>query len=173
MKIICSYCLIEIGEKEPLSNDAVSHGMCKSCYANFREQIRGVPLGKYLDRFEAPVLIVNQDRRMVAANKMATVMTGKPEKDLVGLLGGEVMECARARLPEGCGHTVHCVACGIRNAVTATMETGEPQVRVPVQLVQENRKLQMVLSTEKIGTLICIIVESFLAKYVPPALATG
>ena len=31
MKIRCGWCSIDMGEKEPLSSNAISHGMCQSC----------------------------------------------------------------------------------------------------------------------------------------------
>ena len=69
------------------------------------------------------------------------------------------MECVYARLPEGCGRTTHCLACSIRNTVMATMESGEPQMQVPVNLRRESKEIEMVISTEKIGSFVRIIIE--------------
>ena len=38
------------------------------------------------------------------------------------------MECVYSRHPGGCGKTVHCEACAIRDSVTKTYRTGEPVV---------------------------------------------
>ena len=160
MKVICSYCRKKMGEKEPFNDDRVSHCMCQECYGYYQEQINGLSLDKFLGRFEAPVLIVDKDGRIVAANKMAETMTGKSQREISGLLGGEVMECAYARLPEGCGQTVHCVACTIRRTVMAAMESGEPQMHIPVKLRQEDREIAMIISTEKIGSLVRIVIEN-------------
>ena len=160
MKVICSYCRKEMGEKEPLDDHRISHGMCQECHDHYQKQISGLSLDKFLDRFEAPVLIVDENGRIVAANKMVGTMTGKSQREIFGLLGGEVMECAYARLPEGCGGTVHCVACTIRNTVMAAMERGEPQMHVPVKLRQEDIEIAMIISTEKIGSLVRIIIEN-------------
>jgi PAS domain-containing protein len=149
-----------MGEKEPFDDDRVSHGMCKECLDYYQSQINGLSIDKFLDRFEVPVLIVNEDGRIVAANKIAETMTGKSQSEVFGLLGGEVMECAYARLPEGCGGTVHCEACTIRNAVMAAMEKGESQMHVPVKLRQEDKEIAMVISTEKIGSLVRIVIEN-------------
>ena len=160
MKVICSYCRKKMGEKEPLNDDSVSHSMCQECYDYYKGQVNGLSLDKYLDKFEAPVLIVDKDNRIVAANKMVETMTGRSHRDVFGLLGGEVMECEYARLPEGCGKTAHCVACTIRINVMAAMESGEPQMHVPVKLLQEDIEIEMVISTEKIGSLVRIVIES-------------
>ena len=160
MKVICSYCNKNMGEKEPFDDDSASHGICKECLDYYQSQINGLSLDKFLDRFKTPVLIVDEHGRAVAANKMAETMTGKSQSEIFGLLGGEVMECAYARLPEGCGRTVHCVACTIRNTVMAAMEKGKPQMHVPVKLRQEGREIAMVISTEKIGSLVRIVIEN-------------
>jgi transcriptional regulator with PAS, ATPase and Fis domain len=149
-----------MGEKEPFNNDSISHSMCPECYDYYQEQIKGLSLDKFLDKFEAPVLIVDADGRIVAANEMVGAMTDRSYHEVFGLLGGEVMECAYARLPEGCGQTVHCVACTIRNAVMAAMQSGEPQKHIPVKLQQADREIKMVISTEKIGSLVRIVIEN-------------
>jgi len=161
VKVICSYCRKKIGEKEPINDDSVSHGMCQECYDYYKEQVNGLPLDQFLDRFEVPLLVVDKNVRIVAANKMFEKMTGRSHRDIFGLLGGEVMECAYARLPEGCGETVHCLACSIRNTVMAAMESGEPQMQVPVKLRRESKEIGMVISAEKIGSFVRIIIENF------------
>jgi PAS domain-containing protein len=160
VKVICSYCRKEIGIKKPLDDDSVSHGICKECIDYYQKQINGLSLNQYLDRFEIPVFIADDHGRIVAANNMAETMTGKSPSEIFGLLGGEVMECAYARLPEGCGETVHCAACSIRRTVMAAMESGEPQMHVPVKLHQEDREIEMIISTEKIGSFVRIVIEN-------------
>ena len=160
MRVVCSYCKKEMGKKEPFSDETVSHTICPDCFHYFEEQVDGLPLDRYLDKFDAPILIVDSQARVVAANKMAEDVTGKTGRESFGLLGGEVMECAYARLPEGCGKTVHCEACTIRNTVMAAMESGEPQMHVPVKLKQADREVEMTISTDKIDGLVRIVIES-------------
>ena len=117
MRVICSYCRKRIGEKEPFNDNTTSHGMCKECFNYFMEQIKGLSLDKYLDKFETPVLIVNKDCRVVASNEIARNVTGKSQNEVFGLLNGEAMECVYARLPEGCGNVIHCETCAIRNTL--------------------------------------------------------
>jgi PAS domain-containing protein len=162
MKVICSYCRKEMHEKEPFNDDSLTHGICEECYDYFKGQIKGLSLDELIDKFEAPVLVVDEDGRIVAANKMAENITGRgrSHRDLIGLLGGEIMECVYARLPEGCGNTDHCLACTIRNTVMAAMETGEPQLHVPVKLYRKDKEIEMVISTEKIFSLVRIVIEN-------------
>ena len=93
MKILCSYCRKDMGEKMPLKDRRISHSMCSECQDYFLKQIEGLPLNKYLENFEFPVLIINADSRIIASNQAAEKMTGKPSKKITGFLGGEVMEC--------------------------------------------------------------------------------
>ena len=35
MIILCAWCQINMGEKEPIENKNITHGMCKKCGDNF------------------------------------------------------------------------------------------------------------------------------------------
>lgn len=149
-----------MGEKGPFDDDSVSHSICSECFNYFEEQINGLSFERYLDKFEAPIMIVDADGRILASNKMAEKMTGKSQREVFGLLGGEAMECAYARLPEGCGKTVHCETCTIRRIVMKAMDSGEPQLHVHVTLKQADREIKMIISTEKIDELVRIVIEN-------------
>ena len=32
MKIVCAWCKKDLGEKKPLKDKAITHGMCQACY---------------------------------------------------------------------------------------------------------------------------------------------
>jgi hypothetical protein len=110
-----------------------SHGICEGCLNNFEFQ-QGVPLQRYLDSILLPVIVVDRHVMVKAANRTACEALCKDPTEMVQHLAGNVFECAHARLPEGCGNTVHCSGCAIRRSVTRTYETGEPQTRVPAML---------------------------------------
>lgn len=159
MRVICSYCRAELAPKEPLEDDAVTHTMCPECLDHFGRQAEGWSLGELLDQFDVPVLAVDCDGRAIAANQATADMVGKSRRELFGLLGGDLMECAYARLPGGCGKTIHCKACAIRNAVEKTMETGSPQMSVPAYLNQADGRVNMRISTSRIPTGVVLIIE--------------
>lgn len=160
MRVVCSYCTADMGTKGSRESDAVvSHGICAACYAYFKRQWDGLTLGEYLDDVDGPVLVVDQDGRTVAANQAMADMLGKSERDMFGLLGGEVMECQYARLPGGCGKTVRCKACTIRNAVNHTRETGESRIKIPANVDRSSGRIDLVISTEKIGEMVRVIIE--------------
>jgi hypothetical protein len=123
--------------------------MCPSCYEHFKRQFTGQTLGEYLDRFDLPVLAVDEEGRILASNQKMAERLGRSNRDIFGLLGGEAMECARALLPGGCGKTLHCDVCTIRMTVKATRETGEPQVEVPAYITRNNGQREpLLISTE-------------------------
>lgn len=162
MKTICSICRKTIAEKEPCTDNTVHYGMCEECHNEFKKQVKDLSIDKLIDNFETPVVVVDEDCRIVAANKMAGNINGlgKSERDYHGLLGGEVLECEYAYLPEGCGKTPHCVACTLRNTITASMETGKPQLNVPIKLKNKDGEIKLNISTEKIFSLVRVTVES-------------
>jgi hypothetical protein len=160
MKIVCSYCEAHLGHKEPLDDPSVSHGMCVPCLDHFRRQWRGLSLSEYLDDFTSPVVVVDGSGRTIAANRPMGEWLGRGTEEMAGLLGGEALECVNARKPGGCGKTVHCRTCAIRNSVRATFETGQPCVRVPASLVRAQGELRLLVTTCKRGPVVQVVVET-------------
>jgi ferredoxin len=96
---------------------------------------------------------------VVAINSTACRMLGREAGEVVGLLGGEALECGRSRLPGGCGKTVHCSTCAIRNTVTATHRTGQAMTRVPARLRRSDGVLDLLVSTQVEGKLVRVTIE--------------
>lgn len=159
MKVICSYCRKKLPDKEPFDSDETSHGMCKECYIHFSKQWLGLELGEYLDQFDSAVMAVDQDARIIGANLSMAKMLDMEDRDIFGLLGGEVLECQYAKLPEGCGNTVHCKTCTIRNAITHTLKTGESMRNIPAFLDGAENNNNMIISTVKEDDFVCITVK--------------
>jgi len=158
MRKVCSFCLAECGPAGT-EEDAVSHGMCAACYAHFVPQWEGLTLAEYLDRFEVPVVVVEGNWRFQAVNAAFVRLYGIDSRAGLGLLGGEAMECVHARLPGGCGRTVHCQTCAIRRTVTRALATGEPQVGVPATLARDAGEVALRLSAEPRGALVVLRIE--------------
>jgi PAS domain-containing protein len=137
MRLICAWCNKEIGHVEngPLPDAAISHGICKACADNMTFQ-RGISLQQYIDSIPVPVFVVDDEVVVKAANAKAREVLGKDALGMQGYRGGDVFECSHARLPEGCGRTIHCSGCAIRRSVTRTFKTGESLSMVPATLSQ-------------------------------------
>ncbi len=159
MRLICSYCQAEMGDKEPLDDGRISHGMCDGCFEHFSKQWGGQTLGEYLDQFSFPVMVVSGERRVLAANQTMADMLGKSERDMFGLLGGEAIDCVNSRNPGGCGADIHCHTCTIRLAVVDTWDTGRPYVQVPASLTAGGGPIRFLVSTEKRDDTVVIKLE--------------
>jgi ferredoxin len=159
MRVVCSYCAKDMGRKPPFADGSLTHAMCLECGDYFEAQWSGMSYGEYVERFTYPVVLIEKSARVVAINKAACDFLGRGACGAIGLLGGEALECVHARLPGGCGKTVHCATCAIRNAVTRTHQTGQPQERVPARLNRSGRSWDLLVSTALEGPVVRVTVE--------------
>lgn len=159
MKVICSYCRKSLDDKEPFDSDILSHGMCEECLEHFTRQWDGPSMGEFLDRFEFPVLVVNESCRILAANQKMADMIGRTDREVQGLLGGEAVECVYSRLEEGCGEEVHCRTCTVRNTVIQTIETGESQYRIECYVELDKGRTPFYITTVKLDRSVQVVFE--------------
>lgn len=135
MNRICSWCQEPIA---PIADKScgieLSHGICKKCLQWARRNDSGRSLAEFVEELPVPVLIVDNDCRISMANGSAYRMLGVNKDRMEDKKSGEIMECQNARLPGGCGNTVHCRACTIRNTVMATYADGKVREMVPAYL---------------------------------------
>lgn len=168
MRRVCAWCERDMGaaDSSRLSDTDISHGICSKCLDNFTFQ-KGVPVQDYLDSIPLPVMLIEvaADHYTItrSANKALCGMLGKELWNVAQHLLGNVFECAHARLPEGCGRTLHCSGCAIRRSVMKTHTTGEPQLRVPATLKRglpgENLSLSLLITTVKAGDSVMLRIE--------------
>lgn len=160
----CAWCGRALDPTPPAPHDGelITHGICESCRDTFLLDV-GTPLQDFIDTLGAPVLIVEDDTVAVAANQRALELAGKDLEALKGQRLGDVFECANAKLPEGCGRTVHCSGCTIRNSVTHTHDTHEPCLRVPASLkqgpVEEPNPVDLYITTEWVAGKVLLKIE--------------
>jgi len=128
----------------------------------------GVELGVFLDSLKLPIVVVNRRGTIVTGNDQAKKLLRKGLPEIEGYKGGEVFECAYARLPEGCGNTMHCSGCTIRRAVMRTHETGRSLLRVPATLNRNNpehpKKTKLLISTERLTDLVLLRIDEMEAR---------
>ncbi len=160
---LCSKCRKEIPPFPPglLTDRIITGGLCQECFQHVAES--GMPLADFLDALEAPVLLVDSDVVVKAANQVVRTMLGKDISQVQGYRGGDVFVCAYARLPEGCGRTVHCSGCAIRLSVMETFTTGKSLLNVPAHLHQQvdNRfqPMDLRISTEKFWSMVLLRID--------------
>jgi hypothetical protein len=164
MRRICSSCGKLLGEKpaDGYSSDAVTHGLCETCAFHFLAEA-GLPLNEYIEGLTAPVVVVAPDGTIGNANVKACNLLGKTPEEIEGFKGGDVFECEYAMLPGGCGKTIHCSGCTIRNTVVDTLQTGTSHIRVPAYLNQYSpdgsRRIRFLISTIKTGGVVFLRID--------------
>ncbi len=134
MRLICSYCRRVIRADPHARVTDVSHGMCEPCGRYFGRLWAGMGFDEYLDELGSPVLLTDKDGRVITMNGKLAELIGVDRKACVGLTGGEAFACVHSRLPEGCGHTVHCRDCTVRRDGRRGRANGEgagARARVP------------------------------------------
>ena len=164
IKRTCSICQAELGPPlEPeIPEVHTSHGICQDCLEEYLKG-EGMPMGDFLDSLPAPIFIVDGEGRVQTANRLGREAVSKDLGQIEGYLGGEVFQCHYATLPGGCGNTLHCKSCVIRNTVMKTHETGEACVRVPacqdLDTFAGPRTIRFLISTEKVGDVVLLFID--------------
>jgi hypothetical protein len=147
---------------ETIAQRAITGSICEECLDHFRAQ-EGMPLLDFLDLLGVPVLVADSDVAVTLANKPLLALLGKDLSQVKDQRGGDVFECAHARLPGGCGKTVHCSGCAIRRAVTETFATGKSLRNVTAYLNRDMGtqflQLGLVISTEKVWGVVMLRID--------------
>lgn len=163
MSCTCIRCQAELPETTEVSKFVVSRPICPDCRKQLLRTPCPVEFTEFLHRLTTPVLLVDDNVRVKCFNEQARALLGKNPPELLEHLGGDVIECAYARLPGGCGNTECCKACTIRRTVTETYATGISKERIPAYAdivtpsgVSETR---FVISTEKVGQFVLLSIH--------------
>ena len=164
MRRVCAWCNRDLPPLEDGAQDnrSVSHGLCLSCADRLVSDV-GIPLSEYLDELPAPVVAVDATGTVRTGNQHARALLGKDLPAIEGLAGGDVFECAYATLPGGCGQTLHCSGCTIRNAVMETHSTGRSLNRIPAYLNRASDKgvirISLRISTERLHGIVLLRID--------------
>ena len=160
MKRICAWCGKVMTGRE--QGTGVTHGICEDCFSNVLSRSRETLLD-FLDNLEVPILVVNQEGVVDDKNEAARDVLGKGSDDIMGHRGGEVFDCIHSFKPGGCGGTIHCKACVIRNTVEETFRTGQFFLRVPATLKiiknAQEKDISSYISTYKEGDYVYLKIE--------------
>lgn len=155
MITICAWCNKEISADTGQPDGMISHGICLECQKYFFPTGGPRSIADFLDLLPVPVLVVDDDTRVIGANKRARRQLGMNAARIKGKHFGEAIECPFARLPGGCGHNVHCRSCTVRLTVHDTYTTGQSHYDVPayqdICFAREVKNICFLISTEKSG----------------------
>ena len=169
MKNICAWCKKELEDNSLPDNNSkyeIPHGICLSCKEYFFSD-QTHTLNSFLNKLQEPVLIVNDNGDVLLANDHAQKIL-KKEVPAENFKIGNFVECAYARMPEGCGNTIHCVACTMRNSINNTFKTGKSLKRVPAVLNHINGhktdRVDFLISTEKVDDIVLLRIDDIINK---------
>jgi len=160
MKRVCAWCNSPMGSvriKKTADSSLVTHSICSDCSDNLEFQL-GVPLQRYLDSLKIPIIALNGDGRVIAVNCEASrIHPGKTGEEMAEW-HDRIFECAHARLPEGCGNTVHCSGCAIRFAAVECYRTGESLRNLPAHITHCDSdsadKAELLISADMINKVV-------------------
>ncbi len=163
MRTVCAWCQKEykssVSDRE---NSPINHGICANCLVDL--EYNTIEIGQFLNTFDLPLLVVDGNAVVQNANKVALEFLKKTGEDIHNTLAGDVISCVYADLPEGCGHTVHCDGCAIRNAVEETYRTGESSKTVEAFQYLKTpvgpQRIKIYISTEKVGERVFLQLET-------------
>ncbi|NTV48475.1 MAG: hypothetical protein HGB32_09970 [Geobacteraceae bacterium] len=148
---------------EGQSGNSITHGICARC----KDKILGpekIELMTFLDSLNMPIVLVDAMGMAETANKAARKILKKELPEIVGFAGGVIFECAYSILPEGCGKTIHCSGCTIRNTVMDTFQSGNSHLEIKALLNQgtsdKNEEVFYLISTEKAGDVVLLKIDT-------------
>jgi hypothetical protein len=123
----------------------------------------GQPFTDFLDTLPGPIFVVDDECRVLGANTLGLQQVSKDLAAIESRLAGNVFECRNAKLPGGCGRTLHCKTCTIRRTVTKTAETGESCLHVPAFIdladISKDMTVRFLISTEKMNEVVLLRID--------------
>ena len=163
MKKVCSWCNKDLKPKEEYSSEGdITHGICSLCAIKI-SSFKPRTAKQILNYVKEPVFVIDQDGIVKAGNESGLNMLGKDIEEIENELGGDAFECSYASLEGGCGNTIHCKTCAIRNIVMDTLSTGHGYKNVPayqsINTTDGTRILRFCISTEKVGECILLRID--------------
>lgn len=93
-------------------------------------QFEPAKIRNILNEFNEPVLLMDWKGICVVANTAALKTLEKAVDLIEGHLGGDIICRVHSKEPGGCGNTIHCSGCAIRNTVIDAFETGKNHLKV-------------------------------------------
>ena len=163
MITICAWCNKELSADSGQPDGLVSHGICLECQDYFFPPQGSRSFTEFIDLLPVPVIVVDDDARIIAVNKKARPLFGKKVRKIKGVRLGEAIVCPYARLPGGCGQTIHCRSCTVRLTIHDTYRTGQSHYDVPayqdICFAREVKTVCFLISTEKSGEFVFLRIQ--------------
>jgi hypothetical protein len=166
---ICGWCKKQLEENGEENDHEITHGICEYCRVTLLSSQTPHSIHKNLSYFSLPVMMIDEQGRVLSANNSALELTGKSLESISCELGGDVMSCEYAYRDGGCGENVHCLSCTVRNSVIKTHETSYSLCKVPATLSVnkdgQDMKLEFLISTEKVQDVVLLRIDDISSSH--------
>ncbi len=165
MNIHCAWCKVIIDDCNEVSDKTypITHGICHLCRNELLNQGQE-GLGLILEGFNQPLVVLDNDGLVVAANAKACSLLDKNQKDLLNKLPGDAVGCCHAFEAGGCGKSAFCDDCELRKVIVETIRTGKPQSAVQVCLDRSvaggEVETQILIDSEMCGEVLVISIKN-------------
>ena len=162
MLMICAWCGKELlSDESESAENIISHGICSLCRLELTKYKRR-KTKEILDSIIEPVFLVDSGGTVIIGNKSAAKMLNKDDTHIENYLSGDVFECSFAS-KGGCGNTIHCKTCAVRNTIMNTLKSGKGSKNVPAfQLIKTDKgvkKMKYLISTEVSGNNVLLRID--------------
>ncbi len=161
---VCAWCKKDIGTKDGCESErTITHGICSLCLIKVTTGIQPRSASQILNYVQEPVFLIDANGIVIASNESGSISVGKKIEQIEYILGGEVFECTYALAEGGCGKSVHCKTCAIRNIVMDTLSTNRGYKNVPayqsINTSDGPELMRFLISTEKVGEQILLRID--------------
>jgi len=177
MRKVCAWCKKDLNSSNidtNIENVPITHGICGDCVRTILS-FRAKQLQSFLDRFSDPVFLVTSEGRIVTSNRAGLSALRKKPEEVDGKLGGEAFDCKYADLPGGCGKTVHCKSCTIRNTVMDTLQSGKSHIKAPaypdLHHITGDYRVRFLITTERVAGDVLLRIDEISEEDVAPGFA--
>lgn len=121
-------------------------------------------LDSVLDVLPVLVLLLNEERQIIAASRLVCDLYKKSREEILGLRPGELIKCANCQNgPDGCGTSWDCSVCGAVTAVLESQETDQSICRECQVMQQDHDALDLRVTASPLlvagDKYTCIVIE--------------
>ena len=141
------------GEDKPFQVFVTVHDISDIKKAEMAVREQQIELDAIYQNAPLMLMLLDGNGNIHRINRAAASVVGKTEAEVVGMRGGDALNCPYAK-EAGCWNGPYCHKCAIRRTVDDTFETGKSRYMVPVELsmvIGGNSKIMsFLLSTSRI-----------------------
>jgi PAS domain-containing protein len=164
MKKTCSLCKKKLKTRNShASIGNITHFLCTFCALEITKETPRT-VGQILNLINEPIFLIDNNGAVQGANESASEMLNKKLPDIEGQMGGDAFECAYAKQEDGCGKSIHCKTCAIRNIVMETLASGHGFDKVPafqsIITADGSAIMKFIITTEKVGDQVLLRIDN-------------